>query len=220
MEDALAAPSGAEAGRRDPVAEHTEGTLERAIDAPQRVGSRLRTLRTARTLSVRTLATRAGFSASFVSQVENGQASPSIASLERLVGALGLTLREFFTEDAPSATVRRASGRAALESDWSKARLESLAGPAFEGLDAVLLTMRSSGRSGRELHSLAAPLFAFVVEGSITLEFGEEATILTRGDTVTLSSGSLHRWSNTSPTTAQVLLISGDSRIPSGATDS
>jgi transcriptional regulator with XRE-family HTH domain len=45
-----------------------------------------------RGLSLRSLATSAGFSPSFVSQVENGQTSPSIASLARLAHALGLGL--------------------------------------------------------------------------------------------------------------------------------
>src|SRR5687767_9715656 len=42
------------------------------------LGKTLRRLRQATKTSVRTLATRVGFSASFISQVERGQASPSI----------------------------------------------------------------------------------------------------------------------------------------------
>jgi ribosome-binding protein aMBF1 (putative translation factor) len=46
----------------------------------QAVGEYVRRLRTGRSLSVRELAARTGFSPSFISQVENGQASPSISS--------------------------------------------------------------------------------------------------------------------------------------------
>ena len=60
----------------------------------QQIGDHLRDVRTRQGLSVRALAARAGCSPSFISQVEHGQASPSIASLERLVQALGMTLGE------------------------------------------------------------------------------------------------------------------------------
>ena len=62
----------------------------------QQVGDHLRDVRTRQGFSVRALAARAGCSPSFISQVEHGQASPSISSLERLVQALGMTLGDFF----------------------------------------------------------------------------------------------------------------------------
>ena len=62
----------------------------------QQVGDHLRDVRTRHGFSVRALAARAGCSPSFISQVEHGQASPSIASLERLVQALGMTWATFF----------------------------------------------------------------------------------------------------------------------------
>ena len=60
------------------------------------LGGTVRRLREDQGLSLRTLAARTGFSASFLSQVENGQASPSISSMERIAAALGVTLGQFF----------------------------------------------------------------------------------------------------------------------------
>jgi transcriptional regulator with XRE-family HTH domain len=74
--------------------------------AEARIGEVLRQLRERQGLSLRTLAGRAGFSASFLSQLENGQVSPSIASLDRIAAELGVTLH--FTEylvNAPPAWV-------------------------------------------------------------------------------------------------------------------
>ena len=51
------------------------------------VGDIVRRLRKSRHLSVRTLADKCGFSPSFISQVELRQASPSIASTERMSSA-------------------------------------------------------------------------------------------------------------------------------------
>ena len=46
-------------------------------------------------MSVRALATKTGFSASLISQVENSQIMPSIGSLERIAAVLGVNLSEF-----------------------------------------------------------------------------------------------------------------------------
>jgi len=51
-------------------------------------------------MSLRSLASRTDFSPSFISQVENGVVSPSIASMEKIAGALGVTLGEFFAAAA------------------------------------------------------------------------------------------------------------------------
>ena len=48
------------------------------------LGQSLRRLRESRHISLRVLAEQTDFSASFLSQVENGQASPSISSMERI----------------------------------------------------------------------------------------------------------------------------------------
>ena len=49
-----------------------------------KLGPRLKAARNAKSLSLRALGERTGFSASFLSQVELGQASPSLASLGRI----------------------------------------------------------------------------------------------------------------------------------------
>jgi transcriptional regulator with XRE-family HTH domain len=68
---------------------------------PVQMGAPVRRLRTAQGLSMRTPAARANFSPRFISQVENGQVSPSIASLERIDTVLGVTLAGFFPAPQP-----------------------------------------------------------------------------------------------------------------------
>jgi transcriptional regulator with XRE-family HTH domain len=119
------------------------------------VGERLRQLRIGRGLSVRTLAAKAGFSPSFISQVEHDQVSPSIASLERMAAVLGVTLGGFFTEPPPSPVlVVRVAERQELTSAWSRATIEAL-GPAggTRTLDPIMITLAPGGRSGTRQHA-------------------------------------------------------------------
>src|SRR6185295_13441047 len=95
----------------------------------QVVGQRVRSLRHAAGMTLRTLAAQTDFSPSFISQVENGLVSPSISSMEKIAGALGVTLGQFFSAPATEgATVLivRADTRTQASSLWSQAQIEPL----------------------------------------------------------------------------------------------
>ena len=181
--------------------------------AEQGIGEQLRRLRTERNLSVRTLAGRTGFSPSFVSQVELNQASPSIASLERLAAGLAVTLGEFFGDSGPSApAVTRAGKRRPLTSWWSRARIEALT-PGRTGwpFEAVVITITAGGASGKRLHAHSAHQLVIVLDGDVRLTLGTEIQALRPGDAVRLDPDTLHRWDN--PGRHPVRLIVVTSRL-------
>lgn len=75
------------------------------MDAPTpdinaRLGARLRALRDAHALSLDALAERSGVSRSAISLIENGRSSPTATVLDKLAGALGVTVASLF-ETAP-----------------------------------------------------------------------------------------------------------------------
>ena len=181
-----------------------------AASAEARIGDVLKRLREQHGLSLRTLATRAGFSPSFLSQLENGQVSPSIASLDRITSQLGVTLADLFeASQAPSAAVVRADARPGFTSSWSRARVESLT-PSGERrpLEAVAVTLAPRGASGRDLAGHPTDQFAYVLKGPLTLFLGEERLSLTAGDAAVIPRKSPHRWQNDGTRAAEVLLVS------------
>lgn len=173
------------------------------------VGELLRILRERRGLSLRQLATQSGFSPSFISQVEKGQASPSINSLEKIAAVLDVTLAEFFTDAEGSGPHIIAAGRRQnLTSSWSRARIEAL-GPTGPGhrLRPLLITFAPGGQSGKEPAAALQEEFALIFEGQITLVLGDFEYQLGRGDAVTIPPAVPHRWLNTSQDPAQVVLV-------------
>ncbi len=173
------------------------------------LGECVRKLRESQQLSVRTLASKCGFSASFISQIELGQASPSLASLERLAAALGVTLGEFFqTASPPGPAIVRAAERQALHSEWSHAKIETL-GAIHPGsrLEAILVTLRSGGASGSRVHTHETELLAVVFDGEVLLTLDDAVHALERGDAVTIPAGTRHRWQNKSGKSAQILKV-------------
>src|SRR3954466_721330 len=75
------------------------------------LGARIRALRTARHETLRQLAARAAVTESFLSQVERGVASPSIASVQRIARALDTSIAELFAADESAGTVVRVHDR-------------------------------------------------------------------------------------------------------------
>lgn len=173
------------------------------------LGEVVRALREASGLSVRTLASTVGFSPSFISQVENGLASPSISSLERIASALGVSLVEFFqaAETKPSSVVR-AGERPRLESGWSKAQIESLGAGGKSRLEPLVITLRSGGASGKRAHAHAREQFLYVLEGEVSVLLDEDEFSLRRGDALTIPSQKPFRVTNESPRNAQILVVS------------
>src|ERR1043166_1396892 len=79
------------------------------------VGERLRELRRFRRATLRTIADRSGLSESFLSQVERGRSSASIASLRKIAEALGVSMADLFGPDGvPGPKVLRRGDRPAL----------------------------------------------------------------------------------------------------------
>jgi transcriptional regulator with XRE-family HTH domain len=174
------------------------------------IGEVLRRLRERHGLSLRTLAGRAGFSASFLSQLENGQVSPSIASLDRIAAELGVTLADLFeASQAPSAAVVRADSRPGFTSSWSRARVESLTPPGDRrAFEAIAVTLAPRGASGKDVSGHPADQFAYVLKGPVTLLLGSETLSLASGDSVMIPRRSPHRWQNEGTAAAEVLLVS------------
>ena len=175
-----------------------------------RIGEVLRQLREKLGLSLRILAARAGFSASFMSQVENGQVSPSIASLEKIAGELGVSLADLFeASQTPAPAVVRADARPGFTSMWSRARVELLT-PSGDrrAVAAVAVNLAPGGASGKHASIHPTDQFAYVLAGTLMLFMGDERMSLGTGDAVTIPRKTPHRWRNEGAVDTQVLLVS------------
>ena len=183
---------------------------------PRIIGEHIRRLRLKRHVSVRAFAAQTGFSPSFISQLENGQVSPSLGSLQKIAEALGVTLGEFFAATASGAEedlIVRPSARRRLDSTWTDVHLEALGSMTrSRKLEPVLAILGPGGKSGKHLHSHSREEFAFVLKGSVTLTLGDEESELRPGDAVTLPAHAPHRWENRGREAAEILMVASRAR--------
>ncbi len=175
------------------------------------IGPLLRTARNSLQLSLRALAERTEFSASFLSQVELGQSSPSLTSLQRICTALDIELVDLLRDASRPrvAPILRRSEREPLRSEWSRTAAESVLPVGAEDVfRAMLLTLDQNGQTGRIERRQGSREFAYCIRGQVVLLIDSESHVLHEGDSVLLDDVPATAWENTGEEPAEILLVS------------
>lgn len=171
-----------------------------------RLGQRLRQLRRTRRLTLRQLAERAGVTESFLSQVEREVASPSIASVQRIARALGLSIAELFTDGPSRGRVVRREARRRIAYPGLDAVDEFLTLGKDGRLQVIMSTIGPGGGTGDEPYAHDSDEeVVIVLEGSLELWIGDERYVLREGDAITHDSRLPHRNRNPGDVPARVL---------------
>jgi transcriptional regulator with XRE-family HTH domain len=177
----------------------------------QQAALRIRQFRQDKRLSVRALAEEAGISASALSQIEGGQVSPSVATLEKICGALHLPITALFDEpdSGNSPLIMRANTRRQVYSADSHTIIEPLArGLARKKMQPLLLTLEPQGECGEHPYSsISEEEFAFVLRGRILFEQGSGIHELSMGDAIYFNPQIPHNWRNKSGKIAKILIV-------------
>jgi transcriptional regulator with XRE-family HTH domain len=172
------------------------------------IGERLRAIRNLRRRTLREVAGRAGLSESFLSQVERAQASASIASLQRIAVALGVTIADLFEPDGlRKPRVLTAEGRPILA--FGKLGRKFLLTPRpLEHLEVFICEFEPNGSTGDEpyTHGDSEELL-LVLAGDIHLQLGTEIYDMTVGDSIDYRSSVPHRIMNAGSDVAQALFV-------------
>lgn len=170
------------------------------------LGARIRALRVARGETLRQLAAQARVTESFLSQVERGVASPSIASVQRIARALGQSIAELFAEDEPAGSLVRVRDRRRIVYQGLGAVDEFLTRATDGRLQVIMSTIEPGGGTGDEAYTHDSDEeVVIVLDGSLDLWVGPEHYRLEAGDAVTHSSRVPHRNTNPGPGLARVL---------------
>jgi transcriptional regulator with XRE-family HTH domain len=176
------------------------------------LGVRIKALRTERGIRQNELAQKAGLTPSLISQIESGKLSPSLHTLGRLAGALGLPIAALF-EQSPNGRlhVGRRKDYAVVSFDGSSERWEVLAAGLFRGkVRAVVSTLPRRGPGVPPERVLIEPgqmKLMYVVRGKVALHYNGERHLLAAGDSAYLDGGIPHSWENVGPGPARTLWV-------------
>jgi len=177
------------------------------------LGRRIKMLRIARGMTLKDLEERGGISATHVSEIERGKASPTVGALGKIASALGLrpaTLVE--SQPLPEVSVRRADDADTHPLHWGGATIVPLAGPVR---DATLGLHRITLPIAREVllqHRHDGEEWVTVVSGVAEVRVEGRPYVLREGDSLHFHATRAHSYANLGSAPA-TLLVAGRPRL-------
>lgn len=156
----------------DARADLTDASRGGGGDLGRLLGGRLRRQRQALQLTLAEVAGRADVSAGYLSTIETGAAVPSLPVLARLARAVGLTLAE----------VLRGSAVEGVTTGRIDQPGEATMTPESSRLEVVRQRAEARSQGQAPLPGPEGDVFAYVLEGAITVVVDGEATELAEGD--------------------------------------
>ena len=171
------------------------------------LGERLRAIRQLRRKTLKEVASAAGISESFLSQLERGRTNATIATLQRLSTALGIEVSDLFTTNAARPRVLRRDAREFIA--WGRLGRKALLTPKpFHSLEVVVARFDPGGSTGDEpyTHGDSEELL-IVIEGEVHVQLGADVYTVSAGDSVHYESSTPHRVANHGVEPAEVLFV-------------
>jgi len=179
------------------------------------IGSRIKKLRLARKLTLQAVATETGFSTALISQIENDNVSPPIATLSKIAKFFDVKMAQFFAEEEDDRRfeVVRAHERSTIPRVIN--RDGSNQGYFYESLsfykqnkkmDAFMVTVTEKA-SEENTYSHDGEEFIFVLSGTADFLLDDQTVTLYQGDSLYFDSTMGHRLLTHDGKEVQVLVV-------------
>jgi transcriptional regulator with XRE-family HTH domain len=166
------------------------------------LGMKIRETREKIGMSLRKLAKEVGVSPSFISQVEQNKAQPSINSLQKIAQVLGISIATLMGE-------KNIATRAKKKVDFSQfsgVEVKRLV-PNSANLEPCLFTLKPGSTSGEILTTNTGEEFVLLLNGSMELSLDGKTYELKEGDNIYFNSSVPHSFRNISNSPAKVLWV-------------
>ncbi|MBQ3180154.1 MAG: helix-turn-helix transcriptional regulator [Firmicutes bacterium] len=169
------------------------------------IGKKLKELRLQNDLTLGDLASRSEVTKGFLSQVERNLTTPSIATLEDILEALGSNLSDFFREEQERQIVFSQQDFFVDEQDDYS--IEWIIPNAQKNeMEPILLTLHPHCQS-HQLSAYQGEEFGYVLKGSVTLVRGNKKFRLKAKETFYLDGTESHYLYNHGSSDAKILWI-------------
>lgn len=170
------------------------------------IAANLKRLREEQNLSQGQLAEKAGVSKVVVSQIEKGDANPTINTIWKMTGALGLPYTSLLDSPNPQAVHVRKQDITALTED--RYHIFSYYPKSAErNFELYEIEMDAGCEHPSIGHSSNSFEYILVTEGQITLRVGDRDYPLDTEDALYFDASLPHCYTNTHPQTAKAVLL-------------
>jgi XRE family transcriptional regulator, regulator of sulfur utilization len=181
-------------------------------DEPPRVGDTLAGLRQLASLSLDALSRKAGVSKSMLSQIERGQANPTVAVVWRLANALGVTMGDLLgnppAASPPAIELLDAHAAPSIRSPDGLCELRILGPISLAGqFEWYALNVQSGGMMESQPHEAGTQEHLSVMSGALEVRSAELLQRVKTGETARYAADRPHHIRNSGKTPAHGWLV-------------
>jgi transcriptional regulator with XRE-family HTH domain len=166
------------------------------------IGAKIKALRSAKKKTLQEVANETGFSPALISQIENNNVSPPIATLARVAKVLGVRVGYFFKDEGPEEeyevirkgerpVIKRVISRTGLSHGYTYNALTFK--KRDKSMEPFILNVDPNVREDDTLYSHEGEEFLLILEGEVEMVLGEERVVLREGDSIYFQSTVRHR---------------------------
>ncbi|MDP8289977.1 MAG: XRE family transcriptional regulator [Candidatus Susulua stagnicola] len=174
------------------------------------VGVNIKRLRDEQVLTLRTLAKKVGISASFLSQVESGKASPSLSTLKSISDALATTVGDLIGEGQKidNNPVVKLSERKHVKGIGKGINMYLLTSrDPNKQMEPLLFKLKKGVTSGVASYKHFGQEFVMVLRGSMEITLNSVVYILKKGDSIYFNSSVPHAFRNIGKEEAEAIWV-------------
>lgn len=170
------------------------------------LGRKIRDLRLRRGLTVQRLAAASGLSKGFISQVENGRTSPSLATLKDMAAALQTSVAYLVVEEEQVPHVVRLNERPRVHVGGNTSKVEVLSAQPKRNLELLMAELPPGMSAGDKRHYHHGEECMVCLEGSVSVRCGDHRLVLNAGDSCHIDGRTPHAVENCGRGVARVLI--------------
>lgn len=177
--------------------------------SPELIGNRVRSIRRRLDVTLEQLAEQTGLNKGYLSRIESGEKSPSIATLLKLSAVLKVPTSQLFGEEVDDGDIHlfRGAGKGGKRPSNGPGIVSLSGNTASAGLATFLVQPSDTFEDERRAEH-AGTEGAFVVEGSIELQFSDRVIALRQGDYAQFPGHLTHQVRRTSPRATVLIVVS------------
>jgi len=163
------------------------------------IGVNIKRLREEQGITLRELAKRLNVSASLLSQIETGKASPSLSTLKNIADNFGTTIGDLVGEGQKPVKnpVVRKQDRKTIKDMAKGMRLFLLSSPdPNKQMEPLLFQLEPKSSSGESMYKHFGQEFILVLKGTVEITLNDTKYILKKGDSIYFNSSIPHSFRN------------------------
>ncbi|MBN2483950.1 MAG: cupin domain-containing protein [Candidatus Omnitrophica bacterium] len=163
------------------------------------VGKKIKRIREDYGFTLRQLAADMGVSASLLSQIETGKASPSLSTLKGIADCLGVTIARLIDEPQKQKDVfvMKEKQRKSSKKEAEGMTIHMLTSPDInKQMEPLLFKLEKKASSGEKPYQHFGQEFVLVLKGALELVLDETEYVLRKGDSIYFNSSIPHSFKN------------------------